>query len=231
MLITDHDSYNGYRAWKRMEHDPDFVVLKGIEYDTLDAGHMLVVMPETVKLPILELRGLPLAILIEIVHRNGGIIGPAHPCGERFLSIFRTGIYKRYSGIASRFDFMEGFNACEESENNDLADTYARMYVKPAVGGSDAHWHDCVGMGYTVLEETVRRESELIRYFRDKKPVSCGGKRYYGTTKDKLGKANHLLVQSFWFYNRLEALRHHRARTRELTHLERQNDAGQEERK
>ena len=36
MLVTDHDTYKGYRHWKyQMKgkvHD-DFVVLKGIEYD------------------------------------------------------------------------------------------------------------------------------------------------------------------------------------------------------
>ena len=41
MLITDHDTYKGYRHWKyQMKgkvHD-DFVVLKGIEYDTCDGG-------------------------------------------------------------------------------------------------------------------------------------------------------------------------------------------------
>ena len=34
MLVTDHDSYNGYRAWKRKLKDKafrNFVVLKGIE--------------------------------------------------------------------------------------------------------------------------------------------------------------------------------------------------------
>ena len=78
MLITDHDSYKAYRYYKKLPHKPkDFVVLKGIEYDTIDAGHMLIVMPTGVKLPILELRGLPVMLLIEIVHHYGGIIGPA----------------------------------------------------------------------------------------------------------------------------------------------------------
>ena len=45
---------------------------------------MLIVMPTGVNLPILELRGLPIILLIEIVHFYGGIIGPAHPCGENF---------------------------------------------------------------------------------------------------------------------------------------------------
>lgn len=85
MLISDHNSYKAYRYYKKLNKIPeDFVVLKGIEYDTLNAGHILVIMPTGVHLPILELRGLPLLLLIEIVHFYGGILGPAHPCGERF---------------------------------------------------------------------------------------------------------------------------------------------------
>ena len=37
MVITDHDTYNGYRYWKeniKGKKHTDFVVLKGIEYDT-----------------------------------------------------------------------------------------------------------------------------------------------------------------------------------------------------
>ncbi len=60
MLVTDHNSYHGYRHWKKYikgKRHTDFLVLKGIEYDTFGAGHMLVIMPETIKLRILELRG------------------------------------------------------------------------------------------------------------------------------------------------------------------------------
>ena len=45
MLVSDHDTYNGYREWLRElkgRKFRDFVVLKGIEYDTIDAGHILV---------------------------------------------------------------------------------------------------------------------------------------------------------------------------------------------
>ena len=74
MVITDHDTYNGYRYWKKNlkgKKHTDFVVLKGIEYDTRDAGHILVIMPEGVKMRLLEMRGMPLALLIDLVHRNG----------------------------------------------------------------------------------------------------------------------------------------------------------------
>ena len=83
MLITDHNSYRAYRYYQKLRQKPDnFVVLKGIEYDTIDAGHILIIMPDNVKLPLLELRGLPVLLLIEIVHHYGGILGPAHPCGS-----------------------------------------------------------------------------------------------------------------------------------------------------
>ncbi|MCD8217809.1 MAG: PHP domain-containing protein, partial [Clostridiales bacterium] len=70
MMVTDHNSYKAYRYYLRNKQDPvfdNFTILKGIEYDTCDAGHILVVMPESVRLPILELRGLPVRLLIEIV--------------------------------------------------------------------------------------------------------------------------------------------------------------------
>ena len=84
MLITDHDTYKGYRHWKynmKGKVHEDFVVLKGIEYDTRDAGHIICIMPEGVKMRLLELRGMRVANLIDFVHRHGGILGPAHPCG------------------------------------------------------------------------------------------------------------------------------------------------------
>ena len=70
MVITDHNTYNGYRYWKhniKGKRHTDFVVLKGIEYDTRDAGHMLVIMPEGVKMRLLELRGMRASVLIDLV--------------------------------------------------------------------------------------------------------------------------------------------------------------------
>ena len=222
MLISDHNSYNGYREWKRNIKDrkfTEFVVLKGIEYDTIDAGHILVIMPEDVKLKILELRGLPVQLLIDVVHKNGGILGPAHPCGERYLSIMNT--RKRHNRLAvmDKFDFLEGFNACETIASNCSASALAKQFEKPQFGGSDAHKADCIGLAYTDFDEEIRCESDLIRYLKEKKAVACGGSYYRGTTKEKIGKANHILVQSFWFYNRLGSLLRRRRRAVEMHKL------------
>ena len=81
--------------------------MKGIEYDTRDAGHILVIMPEGVKMRLLEMRGMPLALLIDLVHRNGGVLGPAHPCGEKYLSFTNTKRFYKSPELIKRFDLSK----------------------------------------------------------------------------------------------------------------------------
>lgn len=208
MLITDHDSYNGFRKYRDSLKNKidDFTVLKGIEYDTIDAGHILVILPENVKLLLMECRGLPVRLLQEIVHRYGGILGPAHPCGERHLSITRTRAYKKNPDIMMRFDFLEAFNACESQQSNMEARRLAFQYGLPMFGGSDSHHEDCVGTAYTDFKEPISNESDLIRYIREKKEIEYGGEYYQSTVKGKLGIFNHVLVEGFWFYNRFASI-------------------------
>lgn len=209
MLITDHNSYNAYRYYKKHKNEDifqDFTVLKGIEYDTIDAGHILVIMPENIKVPLIELRGLPVAILIEVVHFFGGILGPAHPCGEKYLSITNTRSYRRNPGIMKHFDFVETFNACESPESNRKAAELAAAYGLPGFGGSDAHKVECSGLSYTELDGDISVESDLIRHVRSRQPVACGGSYYHGTTKERMGRVHSLLVYSFWLYNKSAGL-------------------------
>lgn len=208
MLVSDHNSYNGYRYWKdniKGKRHNDFVVLKGVEYDTSDAGHILVIMPENVKLKILEIRGLPVQLLIAIVHLHGGILGPAHPCGEKFLSITNTRKYRHNYSIFNKFDFIERFNSCESAESNHKAKKIALRYDKIGLGGSDSHKLNCIGTAFTEFPDdaVITCETELIAYIKNKEIVTCGGVLYKKTTKEKMGKANKVLVGSFWFYNKI----------------------------
>lgn len=204
MVLTDHDTYQGYRHWKNQlkEKHPDFVVLKGIEYDTRDAGHILVIMPEGVKMRLLEMRGMRASVLIDLVHRNGGVLGPAHPCGEKYMSFTNTKCYYNTPELIKRFDFIEAFNACESKESNAGALKLAEKYGKVKVGGSDSHKPDCVGKGYTILPEPVTCETELISMIHRKVSFETGGTLYTKTTKEKMGRINKVLAYSFWIYNK-----------------------------
>lgn len=213
MVITDHNTYNGYRYWKdhiKGKRHTDFVVLKGIEYDTRDAGHILVIMPEGVKMRLLELRGMKVSVLIDLVHRNGGVLGPAHPCGEKYLSFTNTKGYYKSPELIKRFDFVEAYNCCESAESNAGAAKLAKKYGKVTVGGSDSHKTDCVGRAYTILPEPVTCETELISMIHKKTAFEVGGVSYNKTTKERMGRINMLFAYSFWLYNKGgELLRRH----------------------
>lgn len=246
LLITDHNSYRAYRYYEKRRNEPvfaDFTVLKGIEYDTIDAGHFLVIMPKACKLPVLELRGLTLPVLIEIVHFFGGILGPAHPCGEKYLSFCNTRRFRKSPELFQSFDFLEAFNACESPASNHAATELARRYRLPALGGSDAHRLDCVGLGYTALAGHIATESDFITCIRHAKflmnrtvsahrtdasaeaaptaAVMSGGTYYHGTTKERIGALNSLLLYAFWVYNRSAGLLRYYRRRREVTHFRR----------
>ena len=211
--MTDHNTYNGYRYWKhniKGKRHTDFVVLKGIEYDTRDAGHMLVIMPEGVKMRLLELRGMRASVLIDLVHRNGGVIGPAHPYGEKYQSFANTKRFYKSPELVKRFDFVEAYNCCENAEANAKALRLAKKYNKVTVGGSDSHKTNCVGRAYTILPEPVSCETELISMIHKKTVFETGGTYYDKTTKERMGKVNKILVYSFWVYNKAgELLRRH----------------------
>lgn len=221
MLVTDHDSYNGYRYYRDnlKEKTKNFTVLKGIEYDTIDAGHILVILPEKEKLILMECRGLPVRLLIDIVHRHGGILGPAHPCGERHLSFTRTRAYKKNPDILKSFDFLEAFNPCETPEANMKSRQLASQYNLPMLGGSDSHCAACVGTAYTAFKKEISSETELIHYIKKKRPTTYGGTYYQGTVKERLGIFNHVLVEGFWFYNRFASLYRRHKRLKALSLL------------
>ncbi len=186
MLITDHDSYRSWKAWEtekkeqnKMEAE-DFYIIKGIEYDTIDAGHFIVIMPDGVNLPILEMRGLPLLLLIALVHRYGGILGPAHPYGASFTSANRAERLPGYRYAMSQVDFIETFNAAESYGSNSLAKKLAESYGKPETGGSDSHRLSGAATGYTLIDcdsITCANGNQGTQNLRDRRSQPLGKRR------------------------------------------------------
>ena len=130
-------------------------MLAGIEYDTKDAGHFIVIMPDHVKLRLLQIRGMSAERLIYIVHRFGGVLGPAHPFGQRSSSAMFFKKIKSKPQLLQKVDFVEGFNTCEKTESNCLAQLLGEKLGKPCTGGSDAHNEAYVGMAYTLIDRDI----------------------------------------------------------------------------
>ncbi len=206
MLVSDHNSFKAYRQYTRhtdRDEEDDFVLLRGVEYDTSDAGHILVIMPTDTVSPILEMRGLPVRLLIEIVHSSHGILGPAHPCGEKYLSLTNCKYYHKHPEVIDKFDFAEVFNSCVTAEANEKAAALAAEHHLPGTAGSDSHKIDCLGLAYTDFDQPIHNETELIDYIKGSPHITCGGSHYDGSTRDHLGVFYDFLLWLFYLYNRI----------------------------
>lgn len=177
MLVTDHDTYRAYDAWAAAHPEglPDFTVLRGIEYDTKDAGHFLVVMPDGVDLKVLTIRGMSVRRLIDLVHAHGGILGPAHPFGARSSSAMFCRRMKKEPQLVDEFDFLEGLNTCEKVQANRSARALAERHGLPTVAGSDSHRERYIGTAYTDFSRPVRTCDDLIAAVREGAISGCGG--------------------------------------------------------
>lgn len=208
MLVTDHNSYKGYEKWKeirgRIERETGrrFVVLKGIEYDTADGGHMLVILPEHVRLKLLEIRGMKVRRLERIVHELGGILGPAHPYGTGYFAFKRTRVGKRREDLMHRFDFVESFNSCSKPLQNRLSKRLALKYHKPEFGGSDAHRDVVIGSAYTVIDRNIQSTDDLIAAVRENVHLFADGDWGDKVRKKQKKWAEQLAVVGYFIYNK-----------------------------
>ena len=227
MLITDHDSYKGYYDWlstrdSMPDEIKDFVVLKGVEYDTKDAGHFIVILPDHVHLHVLQIRGMSVENLVKIVHGVGGILGPAHPFGARSSSAMFFNKMRKNPHFIEDFDFLEGFNTCETVRANQLAQALAERYGKPCFGGSDSHKEMYVGMAFTDFAGDIKCNDDLIKSFKENGVAAFGGTEREFLKKHK--KRNSFVVTwGFKAYNRSLGLlytpvRKHRVRKLALHH-------------
>lgn len=222
MLVTDHNSYKGYRKWKESNADSSaaFTVLKGVEYDTRDGGHVIAVLPDGVHCKLLELRGLSLAKLEEIVHHLGGILGPAHPYGTGFFALMNNWWVRRHKEIIDKFDFIETWNGCTHFKSNKKAKKLADEYKKPQFAGSDAHREQKIGMAYTVFDRAVHCNDDLIRLIKEKANVIAEGFALERDDKKENKILKILGVVGYWFYNKTGAIFYSLARKRETSKYE-----------
>lgn len=214
MLVTDHNSYKGYETWiKRIKESKiynelykDFTVLKGIEYDTQDAGHIIAVLPDGVHSKLLSIRGMKVEQLEKVVHDLGGILGPAHPYATGYFAIMNTRFGKYNEKILEKFDFIETFNSCTKPFANMKAKILAEKYKKPHFAGSDAHKENIIGTAFTEFEKEIKNNNDLINHIRKKAPTKADGKFIDKVLKEKNKFIEELGVVGYYIYNELGAL-------------------------
>lgn len=166
MVVTDHNSYRGHNSLTK-KYD-DFVVLRGIEYDSFDGGHLLIILPTRIKYEIFEYRGMLTEDVIKIVHALGGIVGPAHPFDYKGLGVCTTKLRTNID-LLSKFDFIETFNGCLDERGSLLSNYLASYLNKPCFGGSDSHSISKVGLVKTIIDYDIKNEDDLITVVKKSK--------------------------------------------------------------
>lgn len=201
-MIADHNTWRACKKWSYLRDLPeyaDFTVICGIEYDTKDAGHVLVVLPDGVYPSLLKVRGMRCKKLIRLVHTLGGIIGLAHPFGVRSSSAMGFKLMDRH--LLEEIDFIEVFNTCEAHDSNYLAGELAVKYHLPGTAGTDAHNAQYLGMAYTEIDADIRNNHDFIEAVKNGAIVSAGGVEREDTRKSK-AKDHWAGVIGYKIYNR-----------------------------
>ena len=182
MIITDH---NSLKAWDKLKKDKNLNkllvetgirVFRGVEYDTCNAGHIIVILPENANDFVYNFKGMRIQDLIKLVHKQGGILGPAHPTHFGRLGIYNTKLGK--TDIYRNFDFIEGYNASVGGRTEPEMEKIAKLYNLPLLGGSDSHKLCNVGKGYTELsvgKDKICTTQELIEYLKTRPKTKVGG--------------------------------------------------------
>ena len=178
LLVSDHNSYKGYETWMEEKHNypelEDFIVLKALEYDTRNGGHVLVILPEGIEMQPLKVRGLTIDELLFEVHNMGGICGMCHPYGQGFYAAMHTKRVMLNIDVQMEYDFVEIYNAHIAEMSNDLAQILNEDLKKPYTAGTDAHKLKYVGTAATAFSCPVTNRDELIAAIKERKMIYAG---------------------------------------------------------
>ena len=163
VVITEHDW-----LWTEDELDelraidPGLVVLAGVEVSTRQ-GHFLVYgITDPFKAP----SGIGVAELCREVHRQGGAVVAAHPYrwNQPFDDILRE--------ERPELDGLEVMSNNMDADCRRRAGEVLRATGLAALGNSDAHHEDTLGVCYTDFDANIASTADLVAAIRARKATA-----------------------------------------------------------
>jgi predicted metal-dependent phosphoesterase TrpH len=142
LAITDHDRID--EALRARDSAPtDLTVIVGSEVKTRDGDLICLFLEAAIP------TGLPAVDAIAAAREQGALVGIPHPF-DRFRGSMLND--PRLESLASRVDWVEGWNARLIGGGNQRAAEFAHAHGLPSVAVSDAHSILEVGIAYTALD-------------------------------------------------------------------------------
>lgn len=172
LCFTEHNQLWDIDKLQRLAEKHQFTLFPGMETDT-DIGHVLVF---GLREPRRWLRFPSVEELRRRVDEAGGAMIIAHPFRKRRRARddnLRDGDARAIVDEAltldgfGLFDAVEVFNGLADAGERMLAGDLAERLGRPTTGGSDTHRHPEVGATFTVFEDPICTERELIEAIKD----------------------------------------------------------------
>ena len=168
IAICDHDEVKGgLKAMEIVRRHPkkyeNFIVIPGTEVST-NKGHMLV-LGVSEKIPMF----MTPEETADYARDLNALSVIAHPYRKAAHGIGYI------EGIGA--DAVETFNSkCLTNGANNKARKEAQRLKMPQLGGSDAHFAELVGQGYTLIDAEENTQESVFKAVRDGKTIACGEK-------------------------------------------------------
>jgi len=137
IAVTDHLTIKGGIETRKLNNDPDFLVIVASEVETNNKEDLIGLFLEE------EIESRKTTEVVTEIKAQGGLVLWAHP--------FRFGKNLLRRDAIKHLDLIEGFNSKTSASCNALAQQLAREYRKPVVGASDAHQASEIGNGKTLV--------------------------------------------------------------------------------
>lgn len=151
LVVTEHDSTEGYADLKAAAVKAGIVVISGVEHTSARGTHYLIYLTPELPLPSDDMA------MIKEVHSRGGLVGIAHPYRSDTGIVYNQiekNLYSEdeVSNILSAADFIEVFNGKSKVKHNAQALELAAQYPKlKQIGGSDSHHPSTIGSAHTEI--------------------------------------------------------------------------------
>jgi hypothetical protein len=181
VCLTEHNKVHDPAFIQDLSQKYDIIVLQGVEMVTMEGDILL--FAEYIPDLLEEIREVvSVRKLKTIINQRGGAIIAAHPLRSIFLSqdSYRTEIYyKKIEEVCSRIllrwvDGMEAWNGNDLDLQNLMALDVSKELNLATTGGSDAHCVKDVGRFFTIFDDGVSCEKELVQALKEGR-VKAGG--------------------------------------------------------
>lgn len=172
VCVTEHHSYFLSSPLKKLGLKSGFPVFQGLEYRAME-GHLLIFGLRIGESDLLK--GMPMQWAADWVHKRGGVAVPAHPYQKHNFNGFLGDKVLQINQLVA----LESLNASLQAAENHLAHQAALHLGIKGIGGSDAHGPTVLGRAYTLFDEPIKTEADLVQALRAGHYRPCWNDDYY----------------------------------------------------